>query len=320
MKGLRRTLASIVLAAPLGAGCLPGSCPPPKMTEETVPLPAMPDPTVMMDIADCQADPTNAMSGCFMLCSDIFFQQHGYHEDFDTCELLTDANGAQSVHYIAVSRCVGGRRPAGYRRGRPCGHPVGAYLAQQAELEAASVRAFEDLLADLVAHGAPIALRRATVRAAADEVRHARICDALARRHGVTPRYAPIAAARARMRRELAIDNAVEGCVRETFGATVAGYQARSASDPAIRSAMQRIWADEAKHAALSWRLHRWLAPQLSARDRRAVTSAALAARAELADAPAEHAELHRVAGLPEPAAARTMLAALDAQVWTALA
>jgi len=312
MRNLRRTLASIVLAAPLG-GCLPGSCPKVDPIVETVPLPAMPDPETMADITSCKADPMN----CDSLCDAIYRMRHADIRVFTTCEIITDPmSGVESVHYVAVQQCIGGRRPAGYRRGRPCGPAVAAYLAQQAQLEAASVRAFDDLHVDLVAHDAPMALRRAAQHAAADEVRHARVCDALARAHGIAPRYAAIAAAPRRSLRELAIDNAVEGCVRETFGAVVAGYQARAAGDPAIRAAMGGIWRDEAKHAALSWRLHRWLAPRLADRERRALAEAANAARAELADAPAEAAELHHVAGLPQPETARAMLAALETHVF----
>ena len=316
MRNLRRTLASIVLAAPI-AGCLPGSCPKVDPIDETVPVPAMPDAMTMMDLVSCRATPTS----CDALCEDIYKMRHPNEIRWiSSCTLLTDSmTGAESVHYLANYQCIGGRRPAGYRRGRPCGHAVAAYLAQQAELEAASVHAFEDLLADLVAHDAPAALRRAARHAAADEVRHARLCDALARRHGMVPRYTSIPGAARRSRRELAIDNAVEGCMRETFGAAVAGYQARAAADPAIRVAMQSIWHDEARHAALSWRLHRWLAPRLDARERRAVADATAAARTELAGARAEAAEVCRVAGVPQPEVARAMLAALDAEVFVAL-
>jgi hypothetical protein len=311
MRDFRRILASIVLAAPLG-GC---TCP---TFDETVAVPTMPGTpfTIPFDLAQCQADAT----ACEPLCQDVYkFTTHGGYANFTKCELLVDPiSHAPLVHYAGTDYCVGGRRPAGYRSKTSCGS-VGEYLARQAELEAASVRAFEDLLADLLAHRAPMPLCYAARRAASDEVRHARLCDALARRHGVAPRYETVSAAPRRDRRALAVDNAVEGCVRETFGAVVGGYQARAAGDPEIRRAMNRIWRDEADHAALSWQLDRWLAPRLDDADRRAVRDAARAARSELA-ADAAPAELRRVAGLPEPAVARAMLDALAARVWSALA
>ena len=41
-----------------------------------------------------------------------------------------------------------------------------------------------------------------------------------------------------------------------------------SASDPALRRTTRRIARDEARHAALSWRLHEWLLSQLHRRER----------------------------------------------------
>ena len=110
----------------------------------------------------------------------------------------------------------------------------------------------------------------------------------------------------------------VEGCVRETYGAVLASYQARAARDPELRGAMSSIARDEAKHAALSWRIHGWLWPRLSSDERRAALAAAAGARGELADRAGEpDAELREVAGLPDAAAGRAMLAALDDVVWS---
>jgi hypothetical protein len=67
---------------------------------------------------------------------------------------------------------------------------------------------------------------------------------------------------------ELALRNAEDGCVRETFSAAVAVVQGRTATDPALRRTMRRIARDEIRHAALSWRLHEWLLSQLRRRER----------------------------------------------------
>jgi hypothetical protein len=106
--------------------------------------------------------------------------------------------------------------------------------------------------------------------------------------------------------------------VRETYAAAVAGYQARTASDPIARRAMYRIARDEAKHALLAWKIQRWAAPKL--RDHDAILAAAANARAELsAEAAVAQPELHRVLGVPAPAAATAMLQELDARVWSPL-
>jgi hypothetical protein len=83
---------------------------------------------------------------------------------------------------------------------------------------------------------------------------------------------------------------------------------------------MTTIARDEAKHAALSWRLHQWLWAKLSGEERRTLTARADAARAELRGAAGgEDAELSRVAGLPDAAATHHMLAELDRTVWATL-
>jgi len=314
-KSLRHTLASIALAAPLvGGGCFTtGSCPDLDPPEEMII--DMPDAELAALVTKCKME-----GDCDPLCNEVFERQHGAPPPsvLGTCFLTVDGESSLDMVVFGIDgQCIGGRRPAGYRRGRPCGPAVGAYIAQQAELEAASVRAFADLHDDLIALGAPRALVRATVSAAADEVRHARACDRLARRHGVAPDLRALGAAGRRSRAQLATDNLVEGCVRETYGAVLASYQARAARDATLRGAMRAIARDEAKHAALSWRIQRWLWPQLSDHERRAALTAAADARVELVDRAGESdAELREVAGLPDAVAGRAMLAALDDGVW----
>ncbi len=316
-KTFRRTLASIALAAPLsGSGCFVsgGHCadrdPPERVLLD------MPDAELAALVTKCKMD-----FDCQPLCNEVFEREHGAPpaSELLTCEITVDGESSLDMVVFGFDGpCVGGRRPAGYRRGRPCGPAVGAYIAQQAELEAASVRAFADLHDDLIALGARRSLVRAAVSAAADEVRHARVCARLARRYGAAPDLRAVGAAPRRTRAQLATDNLVEGCVRETYGAVLASYQARAARDPELRGAMGAIARDEAKHAALSWRIHGWLWPQLSSDERRAALAAAAGARGELADGAGEPvAELREVAGLPDAAAGRAMLAALDEVVWS---
>jgi len=311
---LRRALALIVLSAP---ACVdPGGCPP---TEDFVLLGELPDSELDPLIETCKTQ-----QSCEPLCSKVFERKYGFAPDVEAlleCSLTVDGESSQDlVHYVVERQCIGGRRPAGFRGARGAGPAVAAYLAQQAELEAASVRAFSDLHDDLRALGAPAWLLRAIIAAAADEVRHANTCDLLARAHGGAPDMRMVCASPRRARHQIATDNLVEGCVRETYGAVLAGYQARTANDPAVRAAMRRIAHDETKHAALSWKLHQWLWPQLSADEQRDAVAAAAAARAELALDPGERdAELRTIAGLPDAVAASAMLAQLDATVWSAI-
>jgi hypothetical protein len=93
---------------------------------------------------------------------------------------------------------------------------------------------------------------------------------ALARRHGAEPADAlPELAPDVRPLAEVALENAAEGCVRETFGALVGGHQAVMAADPAVRATMGAIARDEAGHAALAWDVDAWSARRLPAAVRR---------------------------------------------------
>ncbi len=63
----------------------------------------------------------------------------------------------------------------------------------------------------------------------------------------------------------LAVENAVEGCVRETMGALFAMHQAASAADPHVRATMVSIAPDETRHAALGWAVAEWALDSLRA-------------------------------------------------------
>src|SRR5262249_40000138 len=159
----------------------------------------------------------------------------------------------------------------------------------------ASVIAFEQLAHDLIAHRAPAALVRACRRAAQDERRHARLCGVAAPSSSrIDRRPAPELEA-------LAIENAVEGEVRETWGAAAAAWQARTARSPAIRRAMRAIAPDELRHAELAARLGRFYATRLSRVARGRVASAKRCAIGELV-ADAIPAPLGEELGLPPEA------------------
>jgi hypothetical protein len=179
-----------------------------------------------------------------------------------------------------------GRRPDGWRQ-PPTEHGLSggvlaAFLSRQATLEAASVPAFHALARELEAHGAPRALCRAAKRAAADEVRHARTMSELARNRGGRVNPPRVRRGRVRSLSRVAIDNCVEGCVRETFGAMVAMWQAREAKDPQIRAAMERIANEELRHAALAFRISEWIEPRLDAKQIAQLARARKRAVAEL--------------------------------------
>jgi hypothetical protein len=200
----------------------------------------------------------------------------------------------------------------------PLGTTVAERLARQAYYEAASVVAFERFTVALEAAGAPRALVERSCAASKDESRHASRFAALAAANGATPMPLHYEAATPSLF-DLAVENATEGCVRETFGALVTLHQAEHAETAEIRAAFASIAEDEAEHAALSWELRAWFDGQLTSEERARVqdahVSAVAAARRDALSAP----DAPGVAlGLPTPDRALRMLGVLMGAMATA--
>jgi hypothetical protein len=85
---------------------------------------------------------------------------------------------------------------------------------------------------------------------------------------------------------------------------------------------MNGIAHDETRHAALAWRLHRWVDRRLAERARRRVRIAMRQAvetlELELAHEPA--VAVRDMAGLPTATQAHAMLRMLDRELWRAIA
>jgi len=206
-----------------------------------------------------------------------------------------------------------GRRPRGLRRARRP-RSVGAHLADAARLELASVVAFETLFEELTRLRAPTTLRRAARRAAADERRHARMMSGLARRRGAKPRAAIFSPRADRELVAIAIENVIEGCVRETYGAAVAMWQAEHAPAADVRAVMREIARDESRHADLGWRVDAWSIAALDVQGYEAVRDAGLRAVRELMTT---HASLpFTELGLPSEKDARAILESLWMTLW----
>jgi hypothetical protein len=142
---------------------------------------------------------------------------------------------------------------------------AGAAWARDAEHECASVPAFLQLAAELLAHDAPVALAFRALDAASDEIAHARLCAQVASRYGgeavrpVLPDFSfrpHLSGSDAYLR--LAAESWVDGCLGEGVAAARAESAARSALDPVARAAKRRIARDEARHAELGWSVLEW--------------------------------------------------------------
>ncbi|WP_437311280.1 hypothetical protein [Sorangium sp. So ce388] len=216
---------------------------------------------------------------------------------------------ASEVISSRAGACIGRRAAGLVERAAGGATVVGAWFAEVAQLEAASVRAFEVLGRELAHHGAPRSLIEGASAARRDEVRHARVMRAVAARHGGRWRAPVVAPQPLRSLEELAVENAAEGCARETFGALVGMWQARFAGDRAVRRVMARIARDEVRHASLAWAIDHWARPRLSPAAQRRTEEALQGALDDIAvEAQRDpHRDLVRWAGLPGPRAARSL-------------
>ena len=114
------------------------------------------------------------------------------------------------------------------------------------------------------------------------------------------------------------LENIVEGFVRETYGAAVARFRARSANDSQIRRVMEEIAADEYMHAQLAFEVATWLQaaidPVEGAWVENAMRHAVIALAREL-DVEVE-AELSTVVGIPARRDALAIWSGLSHRVW----
>jgi hypothetical protein len=172
-------------------------------------------------------------------------------------EALSSDRWAASVRMPSVEGLTAAEREA-----------LGQFWLDNAIAEHSSVAGFHRFALDLLAHGAPTQLLLAAGRAAAEEVRHAQLCAALASAYfgrpigpGRLPRgtQAPVA-------RDL-----VE------LSALLAATMCDHASDPAVRHVLSIIARDEASHAALAWQTLRWAVEEGGEAVERAIAPALLA-------------------------------------------
>jgi len=308
---LRNLLSAIVIASlpAAAAGCC-GPAP----TQERVETIDPQNPVYKPLVTACVADDLT----CADLCEEILRQRGVADADtasFSECRIIDPALTQVRMTYSFPYDCVGGRRPEGLagRLADADASPAARWLAQMAHLEAAAVYAFANTAIQLARLGAPRQLVARAVAAADEEVVHTMIMTRLARQRGLEPPPVEMTEPAPMSLYELALDNAVEGCVRETYGALIATYQAHTAADADVRAALARISVDETGHAELSAAIDAWAMPHLDADQRARIAVAHRAAVAEVLAAAnrAVEPELAAAVGLPSPATASRMARAL---------
>jgi rubrerythrin len=238
------------------------------------------------------------------------------------CNVVKNDKAQEVVRceFAVNKRCdPAGRRPDGLEQqaSTEVTH-VGEYFAQMAYLEEAAVTAFEHLVRELKTWGAPAELVTVAEEAVQEEIEHAEMVKALARRYGAAPLPVEVAPFRLRPLFEIAVDNATEGCVRETFGALSATWQALHAEDEAVRAVTERIVYEESRHSALSWDIHEWMKTQLSSEEWEQCVKAQQQAVDELEEMLQEDVPpvLVKIAGIPPKEQALEMFGRLKQELW----
>ena len=197
---------------------------------------------------------------------------------------------------------------------------LAAFWGQEAAAEHASVASFGRFALELLALGAPSDLVAGAHQAAVEEIRHAKLCFALARAYAgrdVGPGPFPLGSG-VPLRGHDALVGAtiIEGCINETIASLVARERLLHCRDTSVRHVLAAIAEDEAGHAEFAWRCLEWLLE-------RGEASSYDIARAALATAPLgdSHADGPAEATTTEALAAHGFLASrrIDAVAGLAL-
>ena len=320
VKRLRSVLQQVVLASlplagcdttgvgPIGDNCIE------HLSRTLVSQDPSPHAPLQLKIESCRVD----VDACIRLC-DVLMSDAQIDGSMTGCAVTFQDNEVHAaVAYDVVTPGCGasvGRRPDGLAPPRRMHNDsaLGAWFANVAWLEASSIYAFLQLARELADHDAPGALVRLAQAAARDEVRHAQLMSRFAQRFGGAQPPVEVAPPRVRTLEALAIENAIEGCVRETWGAVVALWQAQRAPDAEMRAAFALIARDEVRHAALGWAIDRWAMGRL---DDAAQVRVALAREAAVVSLAAEPIDELPAVGLPSAADARRLHARTNSSLW----
>ena len=266
------------------------------------------------DAADEDAGPPPVCYyDCYSAC-----QSHPVQGGSGMCK-SEDGDGGTRVAHCQVQYLCGRKLEGLVDDGGGNAASLAATLARAAWLEAASIHAFRRLARELRAHGAPDELVVAARACARDEARHARTMARLARAHGATIDRVRVDDVGVRDLESIARENAVEGCVGETYGALLAIWQSDNARDPSVSAAMREIAPDEMRHAALAWAIAAWADAHLSSDARARVRDARDEAVAKIATE-AKHEPNDDVAfatGAPRAAAASRLVERMRAEIWS---
>lgn len=141
---------------------------------------------------------------------------------------------------------------------------LGEYWAGMGREEHAGVGSFARFVLQLLALGAPADLVQEATRAMNDEIEHAKLCFGVA--SAALGRAVGVGALEIENCLEGSSDpwtilqaTVVEGCVGETSSAAIAARARGRCTDACIATVLDRIVADESRHADLAWKFSEWV-------------------------------------------------------------
>ena len=211
-------------------------------------------------------------------CSNLCMEQAGVYYDYlCSCDYAgpdSDGNHPVTCEYTVCAVEGRGHADIGKLTQATGRSELARYFVRAYHAEAPSVGAFLQLRSELAHHNAPITFQRRCIKAAVEEVHHARMMAKLAGDEECDLPDLDFGSWTQRSLFELTLDNAVEGCVFETFSALKAQYQSDHAIDPRVRTAMKVISRDETEHSQLAWDIHHPLMDRLTETQRRDIRSA----------------------------------------------
>ena len=210
---------------------------------------------------------------CNTLCQT---ESEEYYDYLCSCDY--DGINTEGLHPITCEYTICAVEGRGHgnilKSPRPKKDGTSHFFARAYHAEASSVAAFLQLRRELALHNAPSELLDRCIKAAKEEIIHARFMAGLAKKTNPILPCLDFGSVLNRSLFELALDNATEGCIFESYAALKAHYQANNATNSKIKRLMQRIAKDETNHAQLAWDIHHYLMKRLSAEEQKYIIQA----------------------------------------------
>ena len=249
------------------------------------------------------------------------FDSKTYDTTLQCTASFTEVNSA----YTGAPGCynpprpVVGRMPVGLQvHPQTVASELGSYFADMAAMETAAITAFRYLVRELTAYQAPATLIRLAQAAVEEETQHAQMAGLLSQACDTAVPVVEVADFQLRSLFEIALENAIEGCVNETFAAACGLWQEQQAESEVFRQVIGHIAEEEVGHAALSWSIHEWAMPQLTLAQQTHIRQAQAQAVATLAQKflREETPLVRHAVGLPQQADAAQLFQQLRTQLW----